>query len=78
MLDRALGLGVMTRARRKLAISHRTQLAAQNLLRDGDAISLEHPLRQIDQSPAHDPMDRRNGAALDHRGERLPMLVGEL
>jgi hypothetical protein len=31
-------------------------------------------LAKIDDPPAHDPMNRRNRAAFDDRGERRPML----
>src|ERR1700692_762841 len=60
----------MARARRELAITHLAQHAAQRLLGDGDAEFLENPLAEIDDPPAHDPVNRRNWAALDERGER--------
>src|SRR5271170_7664629 len=40
-------------------------------------ILVEHPLRQIDQPPAYDPMDRRGRTGLDHCDERAPLLVIE-
>jgi hypothetical protein len=55
---------------RELAITHGAQLAAQRLLGDHDAKLRESPLAQIDDPPAHDPMNRRDRAALDDRGER--------
>jgi hypothetical protein len=48
ILDRALGLGVMPGASRKLAISHRAEHAAQGLLGDGDTELLENPLAKVD------------------------------
>ena len=50
-------------------------MAAQRLLGDDDAEFFENPLAEIDDPPAHDPMNRRNRAALDDRGERRPMRV---
>jgi hypothetical protein len=35
-------------------------------------------LREIDQPPAHDSMDRRGRTGLDHGDERPPLLVIEL
>ena len=55
---------------RELAITHGAQFAAQRLLGDDDAKLLENPLAEIDDPPAHDPMNRRDRAALDDRGER--------
>src|SRR5512139_1038260 len=40
--------------------------------------SFENPLRQIDQPPAHDAMDRRDRATLDHVGDGLTLEVIEL
>ena len=60
---------------RELAITHLAQHAAQRLLGDGDAEFLENPLAEIDDPPAHDPVNRRNWAALDDRGERGAMRV---
>src|SRR5271167_3797053 len=55
---------------RELAITHGAQFAAQRLLGDDDAKLLENPLAEIDDSPANHPMNRRDRAALDDRGER--------
>src|SRR6204780_490094 len=65
----------MARASRELAITHLAQQAAQRLLGDDDAEFLENPLAEIDDPPAHDPVNRRNWAALDDRGERGAMRV---
>ena len=65
----------MARASRELAVTHLAQHAAQRLLGDGDAEFLENPLAEIDDPPAHDPVNRRNWAALDERGERGAMRV---
>jgi hypothetical protein len=56
----------------------RAQFATQDLFGDREAVVIEHPLREVDQSPAHDPMDRRDRAGLDHRDERTPLVVIEL
>ena len=65
----------MARASRKLAIAHLAQHAAERLLGDDDAEFLENPLAEIDDPPAHDPMNRRDRPALDDRRQRRPMLV---
>jgi xanthine/CO dehydrogenase XdhC/CoxF family maturation factor len=56
-LDCPGGLGMMARASRELAISHLAQHAAQRLLGDSDTELLENPLAEIDDPPAHDPMN---------------------
>src|SRR5580704_9568502 len=66
---------MMAGTSRELAITHGAQLAAQRLLGDDDAEFFENPLAKIDDPPAHDPMNRRDRAALDDRGERRPMRV---
>src|SRR5277367_2552021 len=63
----------MARASRELAITHGAQFAAQRLLGDDDTEFLENPLAEIDDPPAHDPVNRRDWAALDDRGERGAM-----
>ena len=63
----------MARASRELAITRLAQHAAQRLLGDDDAEFLENPLAEIDDPPAHDPVNRRDWAALDDRGERGAM-----
>ena len=65
----------MAGASRELAITHGAQFAAQRLLGDDDAEFLENPLAEIDDPPAHDPVNRRDRAALDDRGERGAMRV---
>jgi len=66
---------MMAGTSRELTITHGAQFAAQRLLGDDDAKLLENPLAKIDDPPAHDPMNRRNRAAFDDRGERRPMRV---
>src|SRR3984957_13629969 len=61
---------MMAGTSRELAIPHGAQFAAQRLLGDDDAKLLENLLAKIDDPPAHDPMNRRDRAALDDRGER--------
>ena len=55
---------------RKLAIAHGAQFPAQGLPGDDNAEFLEDPLAEIDDPPPHNPMNGRDRAALDHRGER--------
>jgi hypothetical protein len=76
--DSRLVMLMMARPRREFSIVQRAQFAAQDLFGDRDAILVEHPLREIDQPPAHDPMDRRRRAGLDHGDERAPLFVIEL
>ena len=64
---------MMTRTGRQLAIAHGAQLPAERLLGDRDAELLVDPLREIDQPPAHDAMDRRDRAAFDDPGDRLAL-----
>ena len=77
ILDRILGLGVLAGASRKLAIAHLAQHAAECLLGDDDAEFLENPLPEIDDPPAHDPMNRRDRPALDDRRERRAIRLVE-
>jgi hypothetical protein len=67
----------MAGASRKLAIAHLAQHAAQRLLGDDDAEFLENPLPEIDDPPAHDPMNRRDRPALDERRERRRTALGQ-
>src|SRR5260370_22282838 len=57
-------LGMMPGARRQPAEPHGPQFPAQGLRADRHAKLLEHPLRQIDEPPAHHAMDRRDRTAL--------------
>src|SRR5450759_4000307 len=56
------------------------QSRALSLLRLGDRDTelLVYPLRKIDQPPAHDTVDRRDRAALDHPHNRLALHIIEL
>lgn len=58
---------------RQLAEAHGPQIPAQRLFADRDAEFLEHPLRQVDQPPAYDAMDRRDRAGLDDRHQRTAL-----
>jgi hypothetical protein len=77
-LDGRLVVLVMAWPRREFSIPERAQFVAQDLFGDRDAILVEHPLRQIDQPPAYNPMDRRDRTGLDHGDERTPLVVVEL
>src|SRR3954468_22655422 len=67
----------MARTGRELAIVQGPQLTAQGLLGDRNAQLLPDPLDQIDQAPAHHPVDRRNGPLLDDGLQGRAMRVGE-
>ena len=64
---------MMAGAGRELAITHLAQRAAESLLGDGDTKFLENPLAEINNPPAHHPMDRRNRPALEDCGQRRVM-----
>ena len=57
ILDSTGGPGMMAGAGRELAITHLAQRAAESLLGDGDTKFLENPLAEINNPPAHHPMD---------------------
>ena len=57
MLDRPLGLGVMTRPGGELPVAHGAKLSAQGLLGDADPKLLPQPLAQIDKPPAYDAVE---------------------
>ena len=65
---------MVARARRQLAVSHGTQLAAQCLGADRHRELVTDPLHKINQSPAHDAVCRGNGATLDSRRQRRPLV----
>ena len=77
ILDRALGLRVIAWTGREFAVAHFAQFSAQGLHSDGEAELLKHPLRQIDQPPAHDAMDRRRRPLLDYFHQRRAVRVIE-
>ena len=64
---------MMAGAGRELAIAERTQDPAQRCLAHRDPELLPDPHRQVFQSPAYDPMDRRHRTALDHRCQSLAL-----
>ena len=66
---------MMARAGGELTIAQGTQFAAHRLFSDGDPKLLKHPLAQIDNAPAHDPMNRRDRTALDDPGQSSPMRI---
>src|SRR5208337_4498757 len=75
ILDRAGGLRMMARAGRQLAIVHRAQFAAHRLLGHDDPELFENPLAEIDDPPAHHPVNRRDRATLNDRRQRRTVLV---
>jgi hypothetical protein len=78
ILDRAFGLRMMAGSGGELAVAHLAQLAAQRLDGDREPELLKHPLRQINQPPAHDAMDRRRRPFFDYFHQRRAMRVIEL
>ena len=77
ILDRALALRMMARARRKLAIAHLAQLPAHRLSRRCRRGTLEHPLAEVDDAPAHDAVDRGRRALLDDVRQRRALILVE-
>jgi len=65
---------MVARARRQLAVSHGTQLAAQCLGADRHRELVTDPLHKTDQSPAHDAVRRGNGATLDSSRQRRSLI----
>ena len=59
---------------RELAVAHGAQLRAQGLLGDLHAELLPDPLAEVDETPAHDPMDGGCRSGLDQFGQRRPVL----
>lgn len=65
---------MMARARCQLAIAHGAELTAQRLGADRHCKLVTEPLHEIDQSPAHDAVRRRDRATLDGRRQRCPLM----
>jgi hypothetical protein len=74
-LDGARRLRVVTRSRRQLAVAHRSQLAAERLLRDDDRELIPDPLAKIDDPPTDYAMHRRDRTVLHHRCKRGSVFV---
>jgi len=68
---------MMARPGRQLAQPEGAQFAAQRLLADRNAEFVKHPLRQVDQPPAHHAVNRRYRSALNDLPQRLPALIIE-
>ena len=69
---------MVARPRRKFDIAELLQLPAHGRFIKRDRKFLIEPLYQVDQSPAHNPMDRRDRAALDDCHKRLALGIIEL
>jgi hypothetical protein len=67
----------MARPCRELAEAHGAQLATERLFGDRNSKLFKDPLRQIDEAPAHDAMDSRDGAILHDPPQRLALAVVE-
>jgi len=68
----------MARTGRELAVVHGPQFAAQRLLGDRDPERLPEPLDQVDQTPAHHAVNRRDRARIDPGHQGRAMRIGEL
>ena len=67
----------MARPRRELTKAEVPQFAAERLLCDRDPELVKDPLRQIDETPAHDAMDGWDRALLHDLSQRLALAVVE-
>ena len=67
----------MARPGRELAEAHGAQLAAHRLLRDRESELLKDPGHQVDETPAHDAVDRRYRTVIDHLPQPLALRVVE-
>lgn len=67
----------MPGTRRQLPEAHGPQFPAQRLFADRNAELFEDPPRQIDEPPAHHPVDCRERAGFDDPHQCLPLLVVE-
>jgi hypothetical protein len=61
----------------ELAPAHRAQFAAQRLLGHRDPELLPQPLAQVDETPPHHAVHRRDRAALERRRQRRPVGVAQ-
>src|SRR3954452_7150275 len=71
-------LGIVTGARRELAIAERAQFPAQRRLADRDPKLLPDPQGQILQAPANHAVDRRHRPTLDNVHQGLALAVVQL
>ena len=67
----------MARPGRELAQAHGAQLAAHRLLRDRESELLKDPGHQVDETPAHDAVDRRYRTVIDQLPQPLALRVVE-
>ena len=70
-----LVLGMMARPRGELHVAQLLQLAADGGLIERDRKFVMEPLGQIDQPPAHHPVDCRDRAALDNIDQCLALHI---
>src|SRR3954463_1610535 len=77
-LQRLRVLGIVTRARRELAIAERAQFPAQRRLADRDPKLLPDPQGEILQPPANHAVDRRHQPTLDNVPQGLALAVVQL
>ena len=72
-----LVLGMVARPCREFDVAQLLQLAANGGLVKRDRKFLMEPLRQIDQPPAHHPVDGRDRAALDNIDQGLALRIAQ-
>lgn len=53
----------------EVAVAHRAKLAPKGIARDRQFELVSYPPGQIDKSPAHDTVRRRDRPGLDHLGK---------
>jgi len=70
-----LVLGMMARPRSELHVTQLLQLATDGGLIERDRKFVMEPLGQIDQPPAHHPMDRRDRTLLDNINQGLALRI---
>jgi hypothetical protein len=68
---------MMAGAGRELAVTHGAQVPAHRLLGDPHPELFPDPLAEIDETPAHHPMDGRYRTAFTLRSQRLTMGIGQ-
>ena len=68
---------MVARAGRELAIAHGAQFAAERLLGDRDLELLEEPLDEVEQPPAHHPVNGRDRALFEDALQGLTMRPGQ-
>jgi len=69
---------MVARAGGYFPVAKHLEFPAHRCLAQRDAEFLPDPLHQVDQPPAHHPVDRRDRPALDNTRERLTLVIAQL